>query len=456
MHLSKPLIQQFNTQTPRYTSYPTVPAWTSAVGISEYHTALGAFDAADRPLSVYVHLPFCEKMCYYCGCNVVIRKKHEVADEYLDHLEQELHLIRQSLTQKKRVVQLHFGGGTPNYLDNAQMDRLFALLNTHFEIDESAEVSIEVDPRTVTQSQVSHYPSLGINRLSMGLQDFDATVQEAVNRIQPYDTVSDLFNWARAAGITGINIDLIYGLPFQTVESFSQTITLVNQLSPNRIALYSYAHVPWLKSHQTLIKESDLPSADEKIDIFLMSRDTLLSHGYDAIGMDHFAKSTDELATAYKEGWLYRNFMGYTIKPADDFIGLGVSSIGFINGTYVQNTADLKTYYQQISEGMLASHRGLVLTPDDLIRHDVITTLMCQFQITKATFGKTHAIDFDTYFSAEQDQLTTCESQGLIDQTADTLKLTELGRLFVRNVVTIFDNTSPKPKPGAPRFSKAI
>lgn len=454
--LTKQLINQFNTQTPRYTSYPTVPAWTSSIGPGDYQQILTRYSQSDRPLSIYIHLPFCEKMCYYCGCNVVIKKtRREIGDTYLDYLENEVRLLTSFLNARPPVLQLHFGGGTPNYLSNSQISRLFVILHRAFEILPSAEISIEIDPRTITHEQIRHYPTLGINRLSMGIQDFDPSVQVAVNRVQSLDSVMRIFDWARSASIDSINIDLIYGLPLQTRHSFLNTMTAVNQLSPDRIALYSYAHVPWLKSHQRLINESDLPSPEDKVDIFLMARDYLLSHDYDAIGMDHFARSNDELSRAYSNGTLYRNFMGYTTKPADDYIGLGVSSIGFLNNLYIQNTPDLDTYYQSLDSNQLPTYRGFQLSQDDIIRHAVINTLMCQFKLDKHTFNNQWRISFDDYFSSCLDELSYYSDTGLIEIKPGSLFITDLGRLFIRNIVHCFDNTSPRPN-NQSMFSKAI
>lgn len=436
--LTKGLIQKFNVKGPRYTSYPTANEWEE--GFEESHYCKSLKNAENASLSLYFHLPFCEKMCYYCGCNVVIRKfKPEVSELYLSYLHKEMALLLGYFSTKPLVKQLHFGGGTPNFFTADQLNRLYASIHQQFNISKEAEIAIEIDPRVTTLDHLQVLKSWGVNRLSMGLQDFDPIVQKAVNRIQPFEMTKSLVLSSRSLGFDSLNIDLIYGLPYQTVTSFLKTIDFIKTLNPDRIALYSYAHVPWLKSHQQLIKAQDLPDADSKLDIFISARNALLEAGYMSIAMDHFALKTDDMALAFQKNQLYRNFMGYTLKPADHFLGLGVSAIGHLSSTFVQNTRDLGVYYKQLDEGKLPVSRGLVLTEDDQIRQWVIQELMCHFKLDKSDFIKKTGRPFDVYFSFEMTHLAQCEQDGLLilDQTG--ISITPLGKLFIRNICMGFD-----------------
>ena len=438
--LTKDLIQRYNKPGPRYTSYPTAPEWQVSFSETTYHQALAQFDRTDKTASLYVHIPFCTSMCYYCGCNVTIRKsREETGDDYLDYLEKELGMIATSFSKKPRLKQVHLGGGTPNFLSEPQLTRLYHLIINFFDIDSDAEVAIEVDPRSVTTSQLKTLRHLGFNRISMGIQDFDPEVQKAVNRIQPFEMVQPLTEEVKRLGFHSLNYDLIYGLPHQTLENFKDTIDKVLTLSPDRIALYSFAHIPWLKSHQKLIEESVLPDSNAKLDIFIAARDQLLQNGYKAIAMDHFAKSEDDLAKAFESNTLHRNFMGYTVKPADEYIGIGVSSIGFLENTFIQNNHEIKKYYETLDAGHLPVSKGLVLSEDDKIRQWTISKLMCQFKLEKAIFNALFNQDFDTYFTEEKAHLAQCEVEGLLTQTPSHIEATELGRFFIRNICMGFD-----------------
>lgn len=440
MQLTKELIQKYNKPGPRYTSYPTAPEWALQFPQKTYFSALHTLGTSKKTVSLYVHIPFCTSMCYYCGCNVTIRKsKVEVGDEYLEYLKKELTLISTQLSEKPTLKQVHLGGGTPNFLSEDQLSRLHHLIITFFTLDPEAEVAIEIDPRTVTYTQLHTLKALGFNRISMGIQDFDAEVQKAVNRMQPFELVKPLTEEIKRLGFQSLNFDLIYGLPHQTIEKFKHTIDQVLQLGPDRIALYSFAHIPWLKSHQKLIQEAVLPNSNNKLDIFIMARDQLLANGYDAIAMDHFAKQEDDLAKAFKQNTLHRNFMGYTVKPADEYIGIGVSSIGYLESTFVQNQHDLKAYYQALDAGNLPISKGLSLTPDDKIRQWVISKLMCQFVIDKRAFQAQFGLDFDHYFADEKKHLHHYEAEGFLTQSSEKIQATELGQLFIRNICMGFD-----------------
>lgn len=440
-------LQKFSKQGPRYTSYPTAPEWKTSISSADYTQMLSEFGAKNKPLSVYVHIPFCSSMCFYCGCNVVIRKSSpEVGDGYLDLVEREIQQASLALGTKPVVKQLHFGGGTPTYLSAEQLQRLFTIISTHFELETDAEIAIEIDPRTVKKAHLTMLKTLGFNRISMGIQDFSPKVQEAVNRIQPFEMVAELMNDLRSLDFKSINMDLIYGLPYQTLPDFYHTMEQVVTLSPDRIALYSFAHIPWLKSHQKLIPETALPTGTLKLDLFIQAREQFLNSGYNAIAMDHFAKSTDEMSEAFNQGRLYRNFMGYTLKPADDFIGFGVSSIGFIDHSFIQNQKDLPSYTQAISNGLLPVEKGMRLSLDDQIRQWVISELMCHFGLDKQAFFQKFSVAFDSYFQDESPHLIEMESEGLLRREQDALKVTELGKFFVRNIAMGFDWYLRQPK----------
>ncbi|MBI5024254.1 MAG: oxygen-independent coproporphyrinogen III oxidase [Candidatus Omnitrophica bacterium] len=439
--IDKATILKFDTPGPRYTSYPTAPVWTDAVNEAVYIKDLCAFGARDKTLSLYIHIPFCESLCTYCGCNVVIRKKDErFGDEYIEYLDKEMALVYKHLGRRKKVRQLHWGGGTPTFLNEAQIERLYTATRKYFDIDPNGEIAIEIDPRTIDKSKVQKLRALGFNRVSMGIQDFSEDVQREVNRCQPYGIVKEFNDWCRELKFTSVNFDLIYGLPRQTRESFQATIERIVALRPDRIALYSFAYVPWLKKHQQKINAAFLPSNDAKLDIFLRARDALVGAGYKAIAMDHFALENDELAKAFESGTLYRNFMGYTVKPVDEYIGLGVTSIGFLENTYVQNHKALPAYYQALKDGHLPVERGMVLSEDDTIRQWTINSLMCRFAVDKRAFEQRFHADFDAYFSEEQEHLRWCADNDLVSLDSARIEVLELGKIFIRNVCMGFDH----------------
>src|SRR3989338_10996339 len=350
-------VAKFDVPGPRYTSYPTAPVWSEDVNEKVYRDKLQAFGKTEKTLSLYIHIPFCRSLCSYCGCNVVVRKADErFGDEYLKCLSKEMELVRRFIGGRKKVAQFHVGGGTPTFLSEAQIERLYVKAQENFDIDPEGEIAIEIDPRTTTESKIKKLRALGFNRVSIGVQDFNEDVQRQVGRHQPYSLVKELHERCRELQFESVNFDLIYGLPRQTVKSFRETVEKVILLRPDRIALYSFAYVPWLKRHQRKIEASLLPSSDLKLDIFLNARAQFLEGGYMAIAMDHFALEDDELARAFKRGTLYRNFMGYTVKQADEYIGLGLTSIGFLEGTYVQNQKALSAF-----EPALISRQGLLV-----------------------------------------------------------------------------------------------
>lgn len=424
-------LAKFNTPAPRYTSYPTAPEWgplTEAI----YREKLA--ELGDVPLSLYFHIPFCKTMCLYCGCSVVLNRKPENEQLYVDYLMREIDLVTK-ITGKKRVVQLHFGGGTPTKLSNLLFARLFEKIRTSFEIDFSGEVAIEIDPRTADLEKLTFLKKLGFNRVSFGVQDTNWKVQEAVKRRQSAEMTRDTYKMARDLNFGGVNVDLIYGLPYQTTETFHQTITDILEMRPDRIALFSYAKVPWLKKHQLAIKDETLPSTEEKFAIYKEARERLTQGGYLAIGMDHFALETDEMATCFRNRTLGRNFQGYTAQLADDMLGFGVTSIGCVRHTYAQNLKDLPSYYAALDASKLPVHRGKISTDEDLLRKWVIHTLMSTFELDKGEFAAKYGEPFDTHFP----DYHYLEEEGLIINSPEKIVTTELGELLIRVVAKAFD-----------------
>lgn len=452
--MDKNTLQKYDVAGPRYTSYPTSPQWTEDINSEAYARVLKSFGRNVKTLSLYVHIPFCEQLCYFCACNKVIRAKDEkVGNEFLDHLFKEIDMVAGLLEKRKLIRQLHWGGGTPTYLSEIQIERLFSKIQSVFDIDFKDEIAIEIDPRTVTEHKLKALRRLGFNRISMGIQDFDQKVQDDINRIQPYEQVAQVHQWCRDLKFESVNFDLIYGLPYQTRDTFKKTVDLVIGLRPDRIALYSFAYVPWLSKPQNKFNLDAIAMHDEKLDIFIQSRANLLAHGYQTIAMDHFALTGDAMARAFNEGTLHRNFMGYTLKPADEYIGFGPSAIGFLEQTYIQNTKILPEYYGNVAQGRLPVERGKQLSQDDRIRQWVINGLMCRFQVDKRLFFDTFGFKFEDYFLEEGDHIHECIEDGLIHEKPGQIQVTDLGKIFIRNVCMGFD-CYLKAKNG--RFSRTI
>jgi oxygen-independent coproporphyrinogen-3 oxidase len=435
------LLRHYDRPGPRYTSYPTAVEFSDSFDYAAYAGRLeAAATATDEPLSLYIHLPFCEERCSYCGCNVIITHKRQVAARYLDYLEREIAMLAGALQGRRRVIQQHWGGGTPTYLSPSQLQRLHHVLGEHFTLAPDAEVAVEIDPRVTTPEQLVVLRALGFNRLSMGVQDFTPEVQEAINRRQTEAQTRALFDYARTIGFDSINVDLIYGLPRQALTSFRRTLDSIVDMQPDRIAVYSYAHVPWLRPHQKQIHAADLPDAGLKFDLFGAAVGTFRAAGYAQIGMDHFAKPGDELAVAARERRLHRNFMGYTTRPAPDMLGLGVSSIGDVRGAFAQNEKKLPAYYDAIDAGHFPIERGYALSADDLVRRHVITQLMCNFHVGGAQVESLFGIRFDEYFAPELERLSAGPvGDGFLSITPAGLDVPERGRLFVRNICMEFD-----------------
>jgi len=441
MKITKDQIKRFDIEGPRYTSYPTAPEWKDLISSETYEDILSQAGADNEDLSIYIHIPFCTQLCLYCGCHVEIKpvSQKEYSSQYVAYLLKEIDLIHERLRGKRRVSQFHFGGGTPTYLTGEQIKTVFDRIDKQFILDRQGEIAIEVDPRTTDDDKLDMLRQLGFNRISFGVQDFDLKVQKAINRVQPYELVESVYAKCRRLKFLSINFDLIYGLPYQTPDTFKKTVNLVNQLKPDRIALYSYAYIPWLKKHQKAIPENALPTPDEKLDIFLMARESFMRSGYNSIAMDHFALSDDELAIAFAERRLYRNFMGYTVLKAEQFIGLGVSSIGYIGKAFIQNAKELPEYYKALDRGLLPVKRGKLMTDDDLKRNWVIRSLMCQFQIDKKLFQNIFQEKFNTYFADDLAHIETCVEQGLLENGDHKIGVTDMGKIFIRNICIGFD-----------------
>ncbi|MCX9003735.1 oxygen-independent coproporphyrinogen III oxidase [Citrobacter portucalensis] len=430
------LIQKYNYSGPRYTSYPTALEFSEDYGTEAFLKAVARYP--ERPLSLYVHIPFCHKLCYFCGCNKVVTRQQHKADQYLDVLEQEI-IHRAPLFSGRHVSQLHWGGGTPTYLNKAQISRLMSLLRGNFNFNDDAEISIEVDPREIELDVLDHLRAEGFNRLSMGVQDFNKEVQRLVNREQDEEFIFALLNHAREIGFTSTNIDLIYGLPKQTPESFAFTLKRVAELNPDRLSVFNYAHLPTLFAAQRKIKDADLPSAQQKLDILQETISSLTETGYQFIGMDHFARPDDELAIAQRKGVLHRNFQGYTTQGDTDLLGMGVSAISMIGDNYAQNQKELKRYYQQVDEQGDALWRGIALTRDDCIRRDVIKLLICNFRLDYAAVEQQWDLNFADYFAEDLKLLAPLAKDGLVDVNEKGIQVTPKGRLLIRNICMCFD-----------------
>ncbi|HEU5296856.1 MAG TPA: oxygen-independent coproporphyrinogen III oxidase [Burkholderiaceae bacterium] len=440
--LSEQLLRKFDTPGPRYTSYPTADRFTEAFGPADAVRVLSELRerGTTAPLSLYVHIPFCESLCYYCGCNKIITKHHERAAQYLDALERELALVVHRLGSGRPVSQLHFGGGSPTFLSDAEIARIMAALDSAFRLTTDSEVSIEVDPRTVTPRRLQHLRELGFNRLSFGVQDFDADVQQAVHRVQSFEMVHDLMSSARSLGYVSINADLIYGLPKQTPESFARTVRQIGELRPDRIALYAYAHLPERFKPQRRILDADLPNSAQRIAMLGDAIAGFISRGYRYIGMDHFALPDDALAVAKREGRLHRNFQGYSTQPDCDLIALGVSAIGRVGAAYYQNVKTLPEYYASLSRGELPVARGYALNKDDELRRDVIMALMCQGHLDFEAIERAHGIRMDEYFATELSTLHSMADSGLIEIEPRAVRVTVAGWYLVRAVAMVFDH----------------
>jgi oxygen-independent coproporphyrinogen III oxidase len=452
------LLQRLDVPGPRYTSYPTADRFVDAFTADDYVAALrqrSELGAHGRPLSVYVHVPFCESLCYYCACNKIVTRHHSRGRQYLDYLGREIELQAAQLGRGAVVSQLHLGGGTPTFLHDAGLRELMAMLGAAFTLAPGREQSIEIDPRTVDAHRLARLADMGFDRLSFGVQDFDPDVQKAIHRLQPARQVFDLMHSARALGFDSINIDLIYGLPRQTVESFDRTLAQVNELRPDRIALYAYAHLPERFKSQRRIAAAELPDMKARVRILSRSIATLTAAGYVYIGMDHFALPEDPLAIAKRQGRLHRNFQGYSTQPDCDLVALGVSAIGRVGATYSQNAKTLEEYYDQLEQDRLPIARGLALTRDDVLRRAVIMALMCQGRVDFEAISQAHLVDFRGYFANELVALAPLAAQGLVKLRDHDIEVTAEGWFFVRAIAMVFDRYLQADRDRA-RFSRIV
>ncbi len=450
------LIKRHDKSGPRYTSYPTAVQFHDGFNESEYRRVAQATNADSHALSLYFHIPFCDTVCFYCGCNKVVTKDRSKAAPYLERVYKELAMQGELFDSSRMVDQLHWGGGTPTFISAQEMRDLMAETRKYFNLhdDDTGEYSIEIDPREVTSETIGLLRELGFNRMSLGVQDFDPMVQKAVNRIQTEAETMAVLEGARNVGFKSISIDLIYGLPLQNVANFSKTIDKILEVDPDRLSVFNYAHLPEMFKPQRRINESDLPSAAMKLDILQMTIERLTSAGYVYIGMDHFAKPDDELAIAQRSGQLYRNFQGYSTHAECDLVGLGVTSIGKVGNTYSQNVRTMDEYYAQIDAGHIPVFRGVELDNDDVLRRDVITRLICNFGLDKRAIELDYGLVFTEYFAAELPELEQLEKDGLVVADADSITVLPAGHLLIRNVCMVFDKYLRGSV--AKRFSKVI
>src|SRR5246127_223518 len=438
LRVGEEFLALYNRPGPRYTSYPTAPVWNDSFGPDDLERVHEEADRARSPVSLYMHIPFCESLCLFCACNVIIQKDKRVAPPYLGVLKQEMERVSRSVSRLREVVQFHWGGGTPTYLTPEQIEDLFGAVRKRFSFAPDAEIGIEVDPRVTSREHLETLRQLGFNRLSMGIQDFHPEVQKAIHRIQPFELTRDLLAAARELGFDSINVDLIYGLPYQSPERFAHTVDQIAELAPDRIALFSYAHVPWLKKQQGSFA-ARLPEGMQKFEIFRTGMLKFLEAGYLYIGMDHFAKPGDELSAAQAQRTLHRNFQGFTTKAGADLYGMGVTAISGFRNAYAQNFRELAAWEKAVGERGIATMRGYHLSTEDRLRREVISRLLCHTVIPKREISQAFAIDFDEHFAAELQRLELPREDGLLIIDRDEIRATWLGRIFVRNLAMLFD-----------------
>ena len=453
------LVAKYDQPGPRYTSYPTAVELSEDVGRDVYEQKLEEADAlGDAPLSLYVHLPFCDEQCLFCGCHVIITPHHERSRPYLDLLKKEMALVAERLPHRRRFAQLHLGGGTPTYYSPEELDSLVVALLADYSPLEGAELAVELDPRVTSKEHIDALAERGFNRMSMGVQDFTPDVQERIHRVQSPDETRAIIDHGRRRGYRGINVDLIYGLPLQTPKSFEKTVEQVIDMGVDRVACYSFAYVPWLRGHQKKLDTSELPSTEVKSELFALARERFLAAGYEPIGMDHFARPDDELARAKKERRLKRNFQGYAVVPGDDVIGFGISAIGDVRGALIQDEKKLSSYTEAIEANRLPVFRGIVRSRDDVIRGDVIHSLMCNFVIERGDVEAAWNIDFGEYFSEALERLERYRDEGLVSIDRESIQATPVGELFVRNLAMCFDRYMWERHAGSgkPTFSHTV
>ena len=451
------LIKKYDRPGPRYTSYPTAPHFNDSFTSEKYlNEIIRTNNEVGAPeLSLYYHLPFCDTLCYFCGCNMIITRNRDRIQEYIKYLKNEIDLLRTYIIPSRKVAQLHWGGGTPTHLNPDEISDLISFINRSFEIKPEAEQGCVIDPRGLTQEHLAALRNGGFNRISMGVQDFNEKVQKAVNRVQPEEMTRQVVNWVRELGFQSINLDLMYGLPFQSLDTFEKTVDATIDISPDRIAVFNYAHVPWIKKHMALIKPEELPSPEEKLEILKMTIEKLTGAGYQFIGMDHFAKPGDELAIAQREKKLYRNFQGYSTHAGADLYGMGITSISQVGKSYTQNFKKEKEYFDSLDNETIPIERGVYLTDDDILRRHVITKVMCDFELDFGMIDKQFGIEFEKYFDNGIKGMEEFIGDGLVEIQDRKLTITEMGRLLIRNIAMNFDGYIER-KEDTARYSRTV
>jgi len=449
--------KKYDKPGPRYTSYPTAPQFSESFTHEDYLDEIVKTNyGEDTPdLSLYFHLPYCDTLCYFCGCNMLITRNRDRINDYIKYLQKEIDLVRAYILPDRKVAQHHWGGGTPTYLNPDEIDMLASYINQSFAFKDDAEVSCEIDPRELTKAHLEALKNNGFNRISMGVQDFNGKVQKAVNRIQPEDMTRQVINWIRELGFQSINLDLIYGLPFQTLDTFADTVDKIIDISPDRIAVFNYAHVPWMKKHQALIHPEDLPAPEEKLDILKTTIEKLTGAGYVFIGMDHFAKPGDELSTALEEKKLYRNFQGYSTNAGADLYAFGITSISQLKNIYAQNYKTEKEYYKALDDEQIPTAKGYRLTEDDHIRREVIMRLMCDFELNFKSIEDKFKINFKDYFAWGLNNLKEMQKDELVEISNEGITVKDMGRLLIRNIAMNFDGYIER-KEDTARYSRTV
>lgn len=449
--------KKYDKPGPRYTSYPTAPQFNEGFTNEDYLNEIVKTNyGKDLPdLSLYFHLPYCDTLCYFCGCNMIITRNRDRIKEYIKYLKKEIDLTRTYLLTDRKVAQHHWGGGTPTHLNPDEINELASYINQSFNFKENAEISCEIDPRELTKAHLEALRNNGFNRISMGVQDFDDKVQKAVNRIQPEDITRQAVQWIRELGYQSINLDLIYGLPFQTVEGFAKTVDKIVDINPNRIAVFNYAHVPWMKKHMALIHPEDIPAPEIKLEILKMTIEKLVNAGYEFIGMDHFAKPDDELAVAMREKKLYRNFQGYSTNAGADLYAMGITSISQLKNVYAQNYKTEKEYYSALDSERIPTAKGYQLTEDDHLRREVIMNLMCNFELDFKSIEDQFKIDFKKYFAWGLSNLKEMEADDLVEISDSGIKVKNMGRMLIRNIAINFDGYIER-KEDTAKYSRTV
>lgn len=455
MEFNRELIKKYDNPGPRYTSYPTAPHFSDEFRYDEYIRAIQVSNKEEKDLSLYFHMPFCDTLCYFCGCNMIITHRGGRVTKYIDYLKKEIDLLSAMTNNKRKVSQLHWGGGTPTHFSPDEIREVKEYINSKFTFKDTCEQSCEIDPRELTKDHLVALRETGFNRVSLGVQDIDEKVQKAVNRIQPESMTREVIQWVRQLGFHSLNLDLMYGLPFQSAEQFEKTVEVVLDMSPDRIALFNFAYVPWVKGHMKLIDEETLPNSEEKLDILKMTLEKLIDAGYVSIGMDHFAKPEDELTIALNDRKLYRNFQGYSTNAEAELFAFGITGISQHGNIYAQNVRTEKEYFSCLDKGILPLFKGYTLTKDDRIRKDVIMTLMCNFMLDIEDVEQRLNISFKEYFAYGLKKIEPMVEDGLVIVSDKTIEVSAVGKMLIRNIAMCFDGFLER-KEDKNRYSKTL